>query len=253
MKILSMDIEASNLSADFGIVLTFGSKVVGVGKPEVLNILDYLYKGSRDLIRAERRLLKDVSKRMLESDIWLTHFGTWYDLPFINSRLLYHNLPVLPPSYPHIDTWKIAKNRLKLRNNRLNTVQEFLLLPSENNAINPEQWIRALGGHKASMDYIVEHNRRDVLVWEEAYNLLRPLILDHPNKGLIDGRGGCSVCGSEKLQKRGKHVTRTRSYQRYQCSSCGAWSKGTKPLEIAPHAIATDGQSANKPKKRYRT
>ena len=249
MKVTSWDLECSNLSADFGLILCAGFKDVGVGKPEVFNILDYTKKG--DLIRAEKHLLRAISKRLLESDVWLTHFGTYFDIPFVNSRLLYHDLPVLPPSYPHIDTWKIAKNRLKLRNNRLNTVQEFLRLPSEKNRIMPEQWIRALGGHAPSMDYIVTHCKLDVLVLEEAYLRLRPLILDHPNKGLIDGRGGCSVCGSNKLQKRGKHVTRTRSYQRFQCSSCGAWSKGTKPLEIAPHAVATDGASA-RPKPKYR-
>jgi uncharacterized protein YprB with RNaseH-like and TPR domain len=226
MDILSLDIEASNLSADFGIILTFGSKVVGKGRPSVLNILDYR-DVSGDLIRAEKRMLVDICKVMLSADVWLTHYGTWYDLVFINSRLLYHGMPVLPPSYPHIDTWKISRNRLKLRNNRLATIQQFLNLPSEKNAIQPEQWIRALGGHKSSMDYIVEHNRRDVLVLEEAYNRLRPLILDHPNKGLIDGRGGCTVCGSHNLQKRGWHVTRTRKYQRFQCQKCGAWSKST--------------------------
>ncbi len=251
MRILSLDIEASNLSADFGIILTFGSKIVGEGAPTVLNILDYRDR-TGDLIRAEKRLLKDIVITMLGADIWLTHYGSWYDLPFINSRLLYHGLPILPPSYPHIDTWKISKNRLKLRNNRLNTIQEFLNLPSEKNAIKPEQWIRALGGHTASMDYIVEHNRRDVLVLEEAYGRLRPLITDHPNKGLIDGRGGCSVCGAQRLQKRGFHVTRTRKYARYQCMQCGAWSKGTKPVEIAPRAIATDGNDSSyqKPKRR---
>ena len=250
MRILSLDIEASSLTADFGLILTFGSKVVGIGKPEVLNILDYCNE-SKDLIKAEKQLLRDISKRMLGADVWLTHYGTWYDLVFINSRLLYHNLPVLPSSYPHVDTWKVAKNRLKLRNNRLHTIQEFLRLPSEKNAIKPEQWIRALGGHRPSMAYIVEHNRRDVLVLEEAYLRLRPLILDHPNKGLIDGRGGCSICGSLKLHRRGFHVTRTRKYRRLQCQKCGAWSKESKPCEIATQAVAFDGKSSGPKKRRY--
>lgn len=232
MKILAYDIEASNLNADFGIILTFGSKFVGMGKVEVLNVLDYLDK-SKDLIKAERRLLMDVSERMLTADVWLGHYSTWYDLPFINSRLLYHKLPILPPNFSQLDTWKIARNRLKLRNNRLITISEFLGTDDEKNAIKPEQWLRALSGHRASMDYIVEHNRRDVLVLEEVYNRIRPLVLDHPNKGLIDGRGGCGVCGAEKLQRRGFHVTRTRKYQRFQCMNCGAWSKGTKPVAIA--------------------
>jgi uncharacterized protein YprB with RNaseH-like and TPR domain len=231
LKILALDIEASNLSADFGIILTFGSKVVGEGKPEILNILDYRDKDG-DLIKAEKRLLKDITKRMLESDVWLGHYACYYDLPFINSRLLYHKLPVLPANFALIDTWRISRNRLKLRNNRLHTVQEFLGLKEEKNAIKPEQWLRALGGHSPSMDYIVEHNRRDVLVLEEAYLRLRPLVLDHPNKGLIDGRGGCGICGAKKLQARGFHVTRTRKFQRYQCQSCGGWSKSVKPVEI---------------------
>lgn len=232
MDILALDIEASNLSADFGIILTFGSKVVGSGRRvEVLNILDYT-DDSNDLIKAEKRMLKDICKRMLAADVWLGHYACYYDLPFINTRLLYHELPILPPNFALIDTWRISRNRLKLRNNRLNTVQDFLKLPTSKNSIKPEQWTRALGGHRPSMAYIVEHNRRDVLVLEEAYERLKPLVLDHPNRGLVDGRGGCAVCGARKLQARGFHITRTRKYQRYQCQECGAWSKSVKPIQI---------------------
>ena len=229
MRILAWDIEASSLVADFGIVFCVGFKEVGTGKPEVMSLLDY---DEKDVIRAEKLLLKDVSKRLLESDVWLTHFGTWFDVPFVNTRLIYHKLPILPPNYSHIDTWKISRNRLKLQNNRLMSIQNFLGTKDEKNAIKPLMWVRALGGHTPSMKYIVNHCRRDVLVLEEAYERLKPLVIDHPNRGLVDGRGGCFVCGKKKLQKRGFHITRTRRYQRFQCVSCGAWSKGVKPLEI---------------------
>lgn len=231
MNILAWDIEASNLSADFGIVLCVGFKSVGTGKAEVLNILDY-QGADGDLIRAEKRLLVDVSEKLLTADVWLTHYGTWYDIPFINTRLLYHGLPVVPPTFAHLDTWKISRNRLKLRNNRLVTISGFLGTKEEKNAIKPEQWLRALGGHRPSMRYIVEHCRRDVVVLEETYLRLRPLVLDHPNRGLVGGRGACGVCGGASLQKRGFHITRTRRYQRFQCSKCGSWSKGVKPLQV---------------------
>jgi uncharacterized protein YprB with RNaseH-like and TPR domain len=231
MRLRAFDIEASSLTADFGIILTFGSKLVGTGKVEVLRIDDYFDAG-RDLVKAEKRMLKDISKRMLDSDCWLGHYACYFDVPFINSRLLYHGLPVLPANFALIDTWRISRNRLKLRSNRLHTVQEFLRLEESKNAILPEQWIKALGGHKPSLAYIVEHNRRDVAVLEEAYMKLRPLVLDHPNKGFIDGRGGCGVCGEHKLQNRGFHITRTRKYQRRQCTACGSWSKDPKPVEV---------------------
>lgn len=234
MKILGFDIEASNLSADFGIVLCCGFKEVGKRGTDVLNILDYVKDGDRgDLIKAERRLLVAMCERLLDADVWLGHFACYYDIPFINTRLLYHKLPIIPANFALIDTWKISRNRLKLRNNRLVTVSGFLETTSEKNAIKPEQWLRALGGHRPSMDYIVEHCRRDCEVLVETYERLKPLVLDHPNRGLIDGRGGCSICGGTKLHARGFHVTRTRKYQRYQCQSCGGWSKGTKPIEVA--------------------
>lgn len=226
MRILSWDIEASNLAADFGIVLCVGFKEVSKGKPQVLNILDF---PGKDLIARERNLLIAVSKQLLDCECWLTHFGTYYDLPFVNTRLLYHKLPILPPNFAMIDTWKISRNRLKMRNNRLVTISEFLGTKDEKNAIKPEQWIRALGGHGPSMDYIVEHCRRDVLVLEEAYLRLRPLVLDHPRSVL--GADKCGVCGG-KYHRRGFAVTRTRKYHRVQCSSCGHWDKETKPIEV---------------------
>lgn len=232
-NILAFDIEASNLNADFGIVLTFGFKFVGRGKPTVLNILDYRTSDG-DLIKAEKKLLKDVTAALLDSDCWLSHFGSTglYDLNFINSRLIYHNLPVLPTAtHPQIDTWKIAKKYLKLRNNRLITISEFLGTEDEKDAIKPEAWLRALGGNRAAMDVIVEHNRRDVLVLEEVYNRIKPLMADHPSVAKMDGREGCPTCGENKLQKRGVHVTRTRRYQRYQCQSCGGWTKDSKSLK----------------------
>lgn len=229
MKITAFDIEASNLAADFGIIFCVGFKDVEGGPAKVLSLLDYEEK---DIIKAEKRLLKDVSARMLEADVWLGHYSTWYDIPFINTRLLFHHLPILPPNFAHIDTWKISRNRLKLSSNRLKTIQNFLGTEDEKNAIKPMMWVRALGGHVPSMRYIKEHCRKDVDVLEQAYLRLRPLVLDHPSRGLVDGRGGCGVCGSRKVQKRGFHITRTRRYQRFQCVSCGAWSKGIKPLQV---------------------
>jgi DNA polymerase elongation subunit (family B) len=232
MRILAWDIEASSLTANFGIILCVGFKEVGGKKSEVFSSSDY---DEPDLIKAEKLLLKDVSERLLDCDIWLTHFGTYFDILFVNTRLLFHRLPVIPPNFNHIDTWKISKNRLKLSNNRLVTIQNFLGLDNEKNAIKPMMWIRALGGHKPSMRYITDHCRRDVEVLAETYERIKPLVLDHPTRGLIDGRGGCGICDSRRLQKRGFHLTRTRRYQRYQCMKCGHWSKGTKPVEVFHH------------------
>jgi len=232
MKIVAWDLECSGLNADYGIILCAGFKTVGEGKAKVISITDFpLYE--KDPTN-DRELVKAIYNELLKADVWLTWFGTYFDIPFINSRLLFHGLPTLPGNYPHIDGWKTAKHRLKLRNNRLVTVQDFLGLDTEKDAVKGPVWIKAMSGHKPSLRYIIEHCRKDVKVLEEAYNRLRPLIIDHPHRD-TDGTE-CPVCGEGRLQKRGFHITRTRKYQRYQCQSCGVWSKDRKPTWISKRA-----------------
>lgn len=229
IKLLAYDIEASGLNADFAIVLCVGFKWVGepTRTTKVFNILDY---PGKDLIEKERGLLVAISEVICSADAVLGHFSAYYDLPFLNTRLLYHRLPVLPPQIAQVDTWKTARYRLKLRNNRLKTISEFLGTKEEKNAIKPEQWIRAMGGHRPSMDYIVEHCRRDIVVLEEAYHRLLPLIIDHPRAGSVVKDQTCPNCGSSHLHARGVQLTRTRRYQRYQCQECGAWNRSNRPL-----------------------
>lgn len=226
MNILSWDLETSSLNADYGVILCAGFKTVGESKTRVISISDY---EGKSILDKEKKLLKDLSAVLLGAEIWLTWFGTYFDIPFVNSRLLYHRLPTLPGNYPHIDGWKTARNRLKLRNNRLKTVQEFLGTDTEKDSVLGPIWIKAMNGDQASLKYVINHCFKDVKALEEVYYLLRPLILDHPS---VNFNGACTICGESKLQKRGVHLTKARKYQRFQCMGCGAWSKGSKPIAV---------------------
>lgn len=231
MRLLAWDLECSSLNADYGIILCVGFKYIGTGRVEVISIADFpLFE--RDPSN-DRELCKAISKRLMESDGWVTWFGTYFDIPFINSRLLYHRLPTIPANHPHVDGWRTAKNRLKLRNNRLNTVQDFLGLSVEKDAVKGPIWVRALTGDPRALRYVINHCRKDVLVLEEAYERLRPLIVDHPNMNLIGKDGHCPTCGSKRLQARGYQVAKTRRYQRYHCQKCGAWSKQRQADRVA--------------------
>ena len=94
--------------------------------------------------------------------------------------------------------------------------------------------------HHAHLRTLAQHmcaEGDDDLATLEAAHDLRPLIVDHPHKGLVSGKSGCPVCGSVKLQKRGFHVARTRKFQRFHCQQCGAWSKGSTAVAKAPNAV----------------
>lgn len=224
-RIIAWDIETTSLNASFGVMLAFGYKDLRESKPKVLSLMDYA-RFKRNPID-DRDLVRDAAKVLASADVWVTHYGKRFDVPFVRTRMLRHGMTPVAPT-PHVDTWEIARKHLKFSSNRLASIQQFLELPNSKTALTPQVWARAGVGHKPSLRYIVEHCKQDVLVLEQAYLLLRPLLASHPNVGLLTADGQtvrvCSTCGSARVHKAGVRRTRICHYQRYRCNDCGAYS-----------------------------
>lgn len=236
-KVIIWDGEMTSLNADFGTVVCVGWKELGAKSVHIESILEHNKVcdccGKVEKPQDDKALLKHVSKILNSADAWVLHYGTRFDVPYVNSRLLYHNLPPLKP-VPLIDTWKIARNHLKLHSNRLASIQEFFGLPDEKNAVKGPQWQAAMGGDVRGIKYIIEHCRRDVLVLEQAYERIKSLMPNHPNFNLVD-RGplpGCPRCGSVHVKKNGTRVAASRIYQTFQCQSCGGHFKDSKAIGV---------------------
>ena len=85
---------------------------------------------------------------------------------------------------------------------------------------------------------IEKYNKQDVILLEKVYERLLPWLgRNHPNRNLYNSTG-CPTCGSAKLQKRGFSYTTTGTFQRYQCTHCGTWSKSTKAVKEHAHVTA---------------
>ena|SRR3990167_2066362 len=224
-KLCFFDIEASNLNANFGYMLSFGWKFQGEKSAKVISIADFpLFE--RDPTN-DKQLVKAAAEILNGADIICGHYIVGFDVPYIQTRLMYHGLrPMAPVAY--IDTWRICKYKLKLNSNRLDTISKFLNVKYEKTAIDFRHWIKAMAGNKSSLRYIVQHNRYDVLVLEEVYNRIRVLCPTHPNMNILSAHEkACPTCGVDNnLKKRGFNIAKTTKSQRYQCTSCGAWSRG---------------------------
>lgn len=226
-KIVLWDLETTNLNANFGYLLCFGWKILGEKKTNAISITEFP-QFKKDPTN-DRSLVKAAYSELANADAWVTWYGSRFDVPYLSSRLLYHKLPFLPP-VPHIDGWWIARKHLRLNSNRLASVSSFLDI-EEKTPLDGPTWIRAAAGHEKSIKYVVEHCLQDVVVLEEAYLRIRPLMRTHPNLNVISEEANvCPTCGSKKLQKRGVSITRVATRQRYMCNACGAWSKGKKHL-----------------------
>lgn len=171
-----LDIEASNLDANFGIMLTYCIKDTasdkiwsdGITKADVKK-----YKAHKRDFRIATNCVTDMKR----FDRIVAHYGRRFDVPFIRTRALMLGVDFPPYSSLYMDdTWRWAKDKLKLNSNRLDTVCRSLFGETEKTHIDHEYWIRGLEGDPKAIEYIMDHNVKDVLDLEKVWKKLRDYV-----------------------------------------------------------------------------
>jgi uncharacterized protein YprB with RNaseH-like and TPR domain len=171
-----LDIETSNLDANFGIILTYCIKV----REEDTILCDTITKddiANNEFDKPDKRLVAHLIEDMSGFDRLVAHYGERFDLKYIRTRALYLGLPFFDYGELNIDdTWVMAKNKLKLNSNRLGTVAEALFGHTDKNAVSFKYWIGAMHADEESLAYILDHNKRDVLELEKVWEALKDMI-----------------------------------------------------------------------------
>lgn len=162
------DIEASNLSASFGIVYTYCIKKLDGEIIKRCISLDDLHDA-----RFDKLLLEQFIKDIEQFDRIVFHYGTdfKFDLPFLRTRAVYWGLPFPDHKFLYAsDTHTILKKKFKLHSNRLEAACDFLEIPSKEHKLKPSIWLLMITGNKRLMkkalDYILVHNVEDVISLE---------------------------------------------------------------------------------------
>ncbi len=173
LKIAMWDLETSGLAATFGGLYTASMKVTG-GPVQTVRIDQFKeYKKTP----WDDKQVASATRDMLEEVHVLVGYNTFnFDIPFLNSRLVAHKLRVLSPTVKHVDLISVARHRLRLHSNRLDSLLEHLGTRERKTPLEPELWRRAAAGDRQAMDKIVEHNQHDVTSLEEAFFRLLPFL-----------------------------------------------------------------------------
>jgi hypothetical protein len=158
-----VDIEASNLKADFGTVV-----VVSI-KPYGKEPVTFSTGPGRD-----KGLLQDVQKEMSKYPVWVTFYGKMFDIPFLNSRALVNGLPPLP-KYHHIDLYWVIKLQTALSRRNQAHLLEWLEAPSKKMSVSPNVWAE-LPVRKDALPKLVERCESDVIGLEAMYEKTKHLI-----------------------------------------------------------------------------
>lgn len=167
-------------------------------------------------------MIRDFANVLRQADVWITYNGKRFDVPYIQAKLLFYNLPPLPNT-PHIDLYWTVRGNMAISRKNLDTVSKVLKLDNEKTPVAGEKWRRAMCGELSAIRYVIRHCRADVLILEEAYLHLRPLIRMHPR---IFPMKPCYVCGSERV-KFYPRITTAKSKMMFLCSSCGFTNAAT--------------------------
>jgi len=177
-KIGSLDIETSNLHANFGIMFCYAIKDLETGKVLGRSVT------REDMLsyRFDKSVVRQFTKDVQGFDRLLVYWGKdrRHDIPFLRSRALKYSLDDRFPRYREIlvqDVYDIARNKLSLHRYRLVNVAQFLKVPAKKHFLDPERWQKAQAGHQKSLDWIWKHVVEDVEtlagVWDRLEKFIR--------------------------------------------------------------------------------
>jgi uncharacterized protein YprB with RNaseH-like and TPR domain len=169
-RILFIDIETSNLKANFGISLCWcGTNNEGNQYEDCITI-DDINKGIEDK-RAVETFIETISKH----DRICGHYSKRFDIPFMRTRALIHNIkfPERGSLY-HTDTYDMAKRNLCLHSNRQDCIAEAILGKTVKTRIDVKAWRQALTGNEKAMREVLDHCRKDVQDLKQNFYKLLP-------------------------------------------------------------------------------
>lgn len=177
LKVGYLDIEATNLQASFGHMLSWYIKRQGKNEYDFAVIT----KKEIDDHDFDKRLTAELLDAFGNYDVLYTHYGAdrRFDLPFIRTRAIIHGMGNRLPKQGEkfiMDTWPIARNKLRLHNNRLETIAISLGIRGvKKTPLDPLLWTKARIGDPDSLEYVALHNKRDVQLLERVHRKLEPI------------------------------------------------------------------------------
>jgi uncharacterized protein YprB with RNaseH-like and TPR domain len=171
-KIGYFDIETTGTNAVFSYMITYSIKTrdkdefkTGVIERDDIRSFDF-----------DRNLCERVIKDLQEYDIICTFYGTKFDMPFTRSRCLKWDLGFPIFGYiQHKDIYYMARNKLCLHRNRLESACAFLGIRGKT-YLDGDTWIKAGHGHRDSLEYVLEHNIQDTIILEKLHKRLEEFV-----------------------------------------------------------------------------
>lgn len=163
-----IDIETTNLKADFGIILAYS-----IADDQTDEVTSRVITKNDLRTCLDGKVVKACVTDMRRFDRLVGYYSTKFDIPFIRTRAIALGLDF--PEYGeiiHNDLYYTVRNKLNISSNRLDNACRTVFGATEKTRIDADHWIKALMGDKGALDYILDHNIRDVQETKKLYHAL---------------------------------------------------------------------------------
>lgn len=173
-KVGYLDIECSNLHADFGFIISWCLKERDKDEMyfDIINKKDVDNATRKHEPIIDKRVVVSCIRTILENkfDRIVCHYGVinrGLDIPFLRTRAVKYDIyfPVWKQIYG-FDTYPTVRNKFKIHSNRLDAWAKFLNCPIQKTELDGNAWNMATYADEKALKYILEHNKNDVLILE---------------------------------------------------------------------------------------
>lgn len=174
-----------------------------------------------------RAMLKGIHTLIDEADALCHYNGTRFDLPILRQEFLQQGLRPPAPA-KQIDLLITIQQQFRFPSSKLDYVCKALEIGAKVEHKGMDLWRGCMNGNAEDWKMMERYNKQDVKLLEPLYEKVRPWMRTHPNMGLyVDSKKPvCPFCGEQNLQRRGVAYTTVFMYPRFECKSCGKWSRG---------------------------
>lgn len=154
--------------------------------------------------QCDKKLVKKFIKEMNKADEIITYNGKRFDTPWIRTRAMYHNIPMVY-QYNEIDCYKQAKKYLNLPSYSLKEVCKYFELPLKKNAGGMETWVNVvIHKQQAALDHLLFYGDGDITSLEAVFKKFLPYVQPNMHYSTLKGnkKFHCPECASlSKLNK----------------------------------------------------
>lgn len=188
-----------------------------------------VYEVHWDRNQDDKKLLTGFIKVANQADELIGHNGDKFDLPWIRTRCLFHEIEMFP-NYTTIDTLKIARSKFRFNSNRLNYIAQYLGIGQKiKTEFNLWKDI-VLNKDAQAMEKMIKYCKKDVILLEKVHKHLGKHVYNKTHFGVIFGsdRGSCPECGSDELIISKRRITATGLKKiQFKCKTCGKYNEKT--------------------------